>query len=262
MGTVEREHLLEALRETGWNIARAAARLGIPRDTLRYRDGEARAPRGAGSRRRVRDRPRPARRRERAPAARRIRRGARGHGSGASSRSCGPPSCRRRTATRAPRSPRRSRCLVEKAESFGGRVEELGAAGHGRGLRARAGRGRPAAGGPRRDRDPEGRRARAARHRRARRRVKIGDPREPGSRRARGRPARDRRGGHGAGVRGARGSWMAAAEPDAILVSAAAARPLERGSSWCPSSPGDATRGPALSARGARSARVWHRGGT
>ncbi len=37
MGTVEREHLLEALRETDWNIARAAARLQIPRGTLRYR---------------------------------------------------------------------------------------------------------------------------------------------------------------------------------------------------------------------------------
>jgi DNA-binding NtrC family response regulator/predicted ATPase len=37
MGTVEREHLLEALRETDWNIARAAARLRIPRGTLRYR---------------------------------------------------------------------------------------------------------------------------------------------------------------------------------------------------------------------------------
>src|SRR5262249_43895908 len=37
MGTAEREHILEALRETDWNIARAAARLGIPRGTLRYR---------------------------------------------------------------------------------------------------------------------------------------------------------------------------------------------------------------------------------
>jgi transcriptional regulator with AAA-type ATPase domain/tetratricopeptide (TPR) repeat protein len=37
MGTVEREHLLKALRETDWNIARAAARLQIPRGTLRYR---------------------------------------------------------------------------------------------------------------------------------------------------------------------------------------------------------------------------------
>jgi DNA-binding NtrC family response regulator/tetratricopeptide (TPR) repeat protein len=37
MGTVERAHLLEALRQTNWNISRAAARLGIPRNTLRYR---------------------------------------------------------------------------------------------------------------------------------------------------------------------------------------------------------------------------------
>ena len=37
MGTVEREHLIEALDETHWNIARAAARLQIPRGTLRYR---------------------------------------------------------------------------------------------------------------------------------------------------------------------------------------------------------------------------------
>jgi DNA-binding NtrC family response regulator/tetratricopeptide (TPR) repeat protein len=37
MGAVEREHLLEALDETDWNIARAAARLQIPRGTLRYR---------------------------------------------------------------------------------------------------------------------------------------------------------------------------------------------------------------------------------
>ncbi|MGH7266558.1 MAG: sigma-54 interaction domain-containing protein, partial [Candidatus Rokuibacteriota bacterium] len=37
MGSVERDHLLEALRETDWNISRAAARLGLPRNTLRYR---------------------------------------------------------------------------------------------------------------------------------------------------------------------------------------------------------------------------------
>ena len=37
MGTAEREHLLEALRETDWNIAQAAVRLQIPRGTLRYR---------------------------------------------------------------------------------------------------------------------------------------------------------------------------------------------------------------------------------
>src|SRR5262249_49347203 len=37
LGSVERAHLLEALRETGWNVTRAADRLGISRDTLRYR---------------------------------------------------------------------------------------------------------------------------------------------------------------------------------------------------------------------------------
>jgi DNA-binding NtrC family response regulator/tetratricopeptide (TPR) repeat protein len=34
---VEREHLLEALRATGWNVTHAAVRLGISRNTLRYR---------------------------------------------------------------------------------------------------------------------------------------------------------------------------------------------------------------------------------
>lgn len=37
VGNVERDHLLEALNQTNWNITRAAARLGISRDTLRYR---------------------------------------------------------------------------------------------------------------------------------------------------------------------------------------------------------------------------------
>jgi DNA-binding NtrC family response regulator/tetratricopeptide (TPR) repeat protein len=37
VGSVEREHLVRALDETNWNISRAAARLGIPRNTLRYR---------------------------------------------------------------------------------------------------------------------------------------------------------------------------------------------------------------------------------
>ncbi|MGH7412226.1 MAG: sigma 54-interacting transcriptional regulator [Candidatus Methylomirabilis sp.] len=37
VGSVERTHLLEALRQTNWNITRAAAGLGISRDTLRYR---------------------------------------------------------------------------------------------------------------------------------------------------------------------------------------------------------------------------------
>jgi len=37
VGSVERERLLEALGQTGWNISRAAALLGVPRNTLRYR---------------------------------------------------------------------------------------------------------------------------------------------------------------------------------------------------------------------------------
>jgi hypothetical protein len=37
VGAVERDHLLDALTQTNWNITRAAAGLGISRDTLRYR---------------------------------------------------------------------------------------------------------------------------------------------------------------------------------------------------------------------------------
>jgi transcriptional regulator with AAA-type ATPase domain/tetratricopeptide (TPR) repeat protein len=37
IGDVEREHLLAALTDTGWNITRTALRLGISRNTLRYR---------------------------------------------------------------------------------------------------------------------------------------------------------------------------------------------------------------------------------
>ncbi|MBI4611941.1 MAG: sigma 54-interacting transcriptional regulator [Candidatus Rokubacteria bacterium] len=37
VGSVERQHLLEALQQTSWNITRAAALLGISRNTLRYR---------------------------------------------------------------------------------------------------------------------------------------------------------------------------------------------------------------------------------
>jgi len=41
-GAAEREQLLEALQQEGWNISRAAARLGVPRNTLRYRLGRLR----------------------------------------------------------------------------------------------------------------------------------------------------------------------------------------------------------------------------
>ena len=37
VGNAERAQLLEALRQTNWNVSRAAARLGISRNTLRYR---------------------------------------------------------------------------------------------------------------------------------------------------------------------------------------------------------------------------------
>ena len=37
LGSVERVHLVDALRQTAGNVTRAAARLGISRDTLRYR---------------------------------------------------------------------------------------------------------------------------------------------------------------------------------------------------------------------------------
>ena len=37
LGSLEREQLLQALNEADWNLSRAAARLGIPRNTLRYR---------------------------------------------------------------------------------------------------------------------------------------------------------------------------------------------------------------------------------
>src|SRR5262249_52772659 len=33
----ERDELLDALHDTDWNISRAAARLGLPRNTVRYR---------------------------------------------------------------------------------------------------------------------------------------------------------------------------------------------------------------------------------
>ena len=35
--SLEQEHLIQALHETNWNLSRAAARLGIARNTLRYR---------------------------------------------------------------------------------------------------------------------------------------------------------------------------------------------------------------------------------
>ena len=50
LGEHERDRLLEALRQTGWNLSRAAERLGLPRNTLRYRmkKFDLRAEPGAG----------------------------------------------------------------------------------------------------------------------------------------------------------------------------------------------------------------------
>ena len=49
----ERRHLLEVLRATDWNLTRAAARLGVPRNTLRYRmERLALTPEGPSARRR------------------------------------------------------------------------------------------------------------------------------------------------------------------------------------------------------------------
>jgi DNA-binding NtrC family response regulator/tetratricopeptide (TPR) repeat protein len=125
MGTVERAQLLEVLNDTQWNIVRAAARLRIPRGTLRYRieklglqrSGEP--PAHAGP-------PRPRFRAESTPPPRaRPARGA-------------PPWERRQLAfLRAslvplpngdvgPQNTRVLELLAEKAESFGGRVEGLG----------------------------------------------------------------------------------------------------------------------------------------
>ena len=60
LGSVERVHLVEALRQTGGNVTRAAARLGISRDTLRYRMVKhGLAPRGAGATRSGAARPGP-----------------------------------------------------------------------------------------------------------------------------------------------------------------------------------------------------------
>ena len=50
VGDVERQHLLEALRETAWNISRAALRLGVSRNTLRYRIEKHRLVRESGAR--------------------------------------------------------------------------------------------------------------------------------------------------------------------------------------------------------------------
>jgi DNA-binding NtrC family response regulator/tetratricopeptide (TPR) repeat protein len=130
MGAVEREHLVEALDETDWNIARAAARLQIPRGTLRYRIEKLGLRRSAPSPARVE------------PAA-----GSSLQDPAAASpsppgpaREARPWERRRLAFLRAvlvpppdrdlvPDVTRALEVLVEKVESFGGRVEELGPMG-------------------------------------------------------------------------------------------------------------------------------------
>ena len=113
MGTIERVQLLEVLNDTQWNIVRAAARLQIPRGTLRYRIEKLGLTAEWSAACRGRHRPWPARVRSRCRPLARGRHGARNPGSGASSRSCGPPSSPLRTATpgveisRGTRGPRR-----------------------------------------------------------------------------------------------------------------------------------------------------------
>ncbi|HSE03560.1 MAG TPA: sigma 54-interacting transcriptional regulator [Methylomirabilota bacterium] len=117
----ERGVLLEVLRATGWNFTRAAAQLGLPRNTLRYRvERLGLAPEGPAERRRGGRPPTPRRPEPTGPRE--------GPGEAA-------PEPRRVTllqvrlaGTAAPgRDP--SRALEEaaaKVRSFGGRIEELG----------------------------------------------------------------------------------------------------------------------------------------
>ena len=126
MGTAEREHLLEALRETDWNIARAAVRLQIPRGTLRYRIERLGLRRSEASSARSRPPVSGSTPELTLPAARRSGSGRAGPGSVASSRSCGPPSCRPRTVRSGPRahassrsSPRRRRASAAASRDWG-----------------------------------------------------------------------------------------------------------------------------------------------
>jgi DNA-binding NtrC family response regulator/tetratricopeptide (TPR) repeat protein len=141
VGSVERDHLLEALSQTNWNVTRAAARLGVSRDTLRYRIQKH----GLGS-----SRPSPARHR----AAAKPKTPDPGPAAAAPSPAAVPAAAamvtpaaagvrwerRRLTLLSAAlvvpphagsslAGSRALEVLVEKAQSFGGRVEELSPAG-------------------------------------------------------------------------------------------------------------------------------------
>ena len=131
LGAVERTRLLETLDETFWNVTRAARKLGISRDTLRYRIAKHRL-RPGGSRLEATPGPAPEATAPAAPPRPTIAADA-------------PPSAirwepRRVTLLRAvidgPPSDdgrlypsRLIEALVEKARSFGGRVEDLGPSG-------------------------------------------------------------------------------------------------------------------------------------
>jgi DNA-binding NtrC family response regulator/tetratricopeptide (TPR) repeat protein len=129
--SVERRHLLDTLRELRWNVTRAAARLGISRDTLRYRIAKYRLRESDAA---------PARRSRPPPE------GSRGPGAPAVARLEPPAPAtvrweeRRVTLLRAvlavpaatdPRlyPSRALELIVEKVQSFGGRVEEASPTG-------------------------------------------------------------------------------------------------------------------------------------
>ena len=133
LGSVERAQLLQALRQTSWNVSRAASLLGISRNTLRYRIERHGLRPGASApatlrRRRVEPAPAVA---PAAPAA-------------AAATVAVPPSLRwerrRLTLLRADLVPprqersavdasRQLEVLIDKVQSFGGRIEELSPTG-------------------------------------------------------------------------------------------------------------------------------------
>ncbi len=133
----ERDELVEALRETGWNVSRAAARLRLPRNTLRYRiKKHGLRPETAAPARRRPERtapaPAPVRPAPVAPAAPapvpmplpRGVRWERRHVALLHVALAGEPD-----AEPAPEATRALELVVEKVQSFGGRTDELGPTG-------------------------------------------------------------------------------------------------------------------------------------
>ena len=131
----ERRHLMEALRATDWNLTRAASRLGVPRNTLRYRmERLGLTPEGPAARRRG----------GRPPSTPRVRRRpidqcrTRAHSTEESreprreARRVTLVQVRLTAAAPGPEAPEIRRALeatADKLESFGGRVEERSASG-------------------------------------------------------------------------------------------------------------------------------------